>query len=168
MKKILALLLLTCSLHASTGNKTLTNTTIDSLEHMGVLALKNVDIPGELSGSGSFAASECTFGSIKWTGAAHLRNCRILRNSTFTGSLLAAQTTFERNVTVTSNYVELDGGVIKGDLIIQPTSRSDEEQTVALSGAALVKGDIRFLSGNGVLKKTGRAEVQGQVIGLKE
>ncbi len=168
MKKILFLLLFTISLSASTGMKTLTNTTVDSLEHSGILTLKSVNIPGNLTGSGSLSASECTFGSIKWTGATHLATCRILRNSTLTGSLLAAHSTFERNVTVTSNYVELDGGVIKGDLIIQPTSNPKEEQTLLLSGAALIKGNVKFLSGNGILKKTDRAEVQGQVTGLKD
>ena len=168
MKKVALLLLFTLSLHASTGQRTLTHTTLDSLEHSGMLTLNNVDIPGPLTGNGSLSATDCTFGSIKWTGNARLTSCLTMGNATFTGSLFATRCTFQRSVTVTSNTIEIDGGVIKEDLIIQPTPRTDEEQTVILSGAALVKGDIRFLSENGVLKKSPRAEVQGQVTGLKQ
>ncbi|TAK75385.1 MAG: hypothetical protein EPO11_05565 [Gammaproteobacteria bacterium] len=109
---------------------------------------------------GPFEAKDVICHNLSVVGPATVTSLLAKGNTEIMGPLKADKSHFQK-LTVTADETELKNSEV-GDILIKTTS--NKEQTLYLD-KTIVKGNITFESGRGVIIEKGKAEIKGKVTG---
>jgi len=143
------------------GSARIEKETFDHLTVNGSATLDEVSVQ-EAVINGLLRATKCMIKKLKVNGSAHLAKSIIAEDTHIAGSLEADESSFD-SLTLISTYSRLIDSQVKA-IVVQKTYPTTKVQQIELVNS-IVKGDIRFESGDGeVILKQG-ARIEGQVIG---
>lgn len=132
----------------------------------GKTTLNRLAIRDDLSGMGALTVNKAEIGGFKWEGPVTLNKVKVREEANFTGALTFNECEFKGTVTATSDMLAFNEVEIEGNLVIIGTETGGEQKLI-LSGKSLIKGNVTFASGNGVIETRDDSRVLGQVTGTK-
>ncbi|MBS0647920.1 MAG: hypothetical protein JSS10_01690 [Verrucomicrobia bacterium] len=152
--RFLALLMATCCLYAQSANQsaegylTYGNEILNSVQVNGFVTLNGTTILQQLQVNGSLSAHQAQIGEMMVNGQASLNSCTVKNKSTVIGSLSAMLSTFNNEITLTSDHSAFDGCTI-ASIRVSKNKNSSIPPMIELKGKTKVTGLITFESGNG-------------------
>ncbi len=132
----------------------------------GQTTLDQVTVENQVIGNGTLHLTKGRIGGFDWKGATTITECHVGKQANFTGPLSLETCTFSGSIIATSTMVHLNAVEVNGNLLI-PETGQNEAQTVVLTGGSIIKGNITFASGQGIVKKEGDSKIEGKVIGTE-
>jgi hypothetical protein len=160
------------------GSAQLKDAQLKDLHHSGELELEKVKISGAAIINGHLQATESSFNDLTVNGQSELKESQALgttsingaletKESKFDGSLIvhglleAKNSTF-KNVTITSSKINFKDCELQ-DLTIKST-KEDKQQILTLDDTT-INGNVKFESGNGLIKMDKASKIAGKVTG---
>ncbi len=163
-----------------TGPTYLSNVTADSLVVTGPFEFHNLTVTNDATIQGPIANSEeGNFGRLEVTGPlmatnihckvlavigpAHVSKIQVRDNTSILGPLVAKESTFQ-DLSGLGDRIVLENVEVR-NIFIQKNSKKDEPQILDLLDKTLVKGNISFESGKGIVNRAPFARVTGKIRG---
>jgi hypothetical protein len=110
--------------------------------------------------SGVIQAEESKFLQLTNYGTAHLNHCAMAKEVVSFGTLLANETNFHMNLTVSSGDATLTSCTLE-NLIISATP---SEPRVILNGSTIIRGSVEFKEASGLVYKGPDVKILGSTI----
>ena len=143
-------------------------------EFSNVMVEKNTTIEGPVLNSengkfdslnikGPFTAKNIICKTFKVIGPVDVTHLKVEGDTSIMGSLKANQSQFE-NMSISADEIFLKDVDVK-DIFIK--KNMDKKQVLQLKGKTLVKGNIAFESGQGIVELDSAAKVQGEIKGAR-
>jgi hypothetical protein len=129
------------------GNLTYGQEIFDSLQINGSVALNGTMVLQRLQVNGTLAATNAQIGELQIKGQAALSHCVVKDKCTVTGSLKGSFSTFEKEITLTSDSSVFDSCSIVSIHVLK--TKDHVTQTIEIKGKTNLTGLISFESGNG-------------------
>ena len=123
---------------------------------------------GPLTVIGPVSAKEIQCAQLDVTGPVTLTDFKVSGATIIIGPLTATQGTFQ-DLTLSADLLPIIlQDVETKNILIKMNKIHEQVQTLRLKGKTIVKGDITFESGEGIIEKDKGAQIHGKVIGATE
>ena len=165
------------------GNVEANNAEVGSGDITGIVDASHLTVQKQLSSIGKFHAVNSVFnGELKLTGKfegknnvfndkadvvgdVNINNEMFKREAEFTGNVFAKFTTFSMPIKINACESTLSHSISAGVIVGAQKNCSGGSEIIRLQDQSQVKGDIRFLSGNGKVYVSKDSSVSGHVTG---
>lgn len=156
--------------HSAPSNKVcsrlgpITNCSVGVLEELHVAGkadLEGTTVIGHTHVSGMLYADHARLTTLHVAGLATIEKSQISQNSKFSGLLHACQSSFKGDLTIASDRVHLSK-VDAMDIAIHP---GGAQQIMCVGNESLIRGDVNFVSGHGLIAMDSGSKILGKVIG---
>lgn len=149
MKYLLISLLFFSTAYA--GTRTYGPIIVQSVRYRGEVTLQGTKVLGPLDVKGRLFAKQAILNKVKVDGPVILDHCEVNGPSNIDGNMMASTTQFKQDITIAGTKIILDHCVIT-NLRVRRTPPYKGTQTVTLTNATSVQGNITFDSGKGTVR----------------
>jgi hypothetical protein len=112
---------------------------------------------------GTFTAKNITCTKLEIIGPVDVTDLKVSEETDIVGPLKATQSTFQK-LSVMADKISLDD-VAVDDITIQKNKNHQKAQVLQLKGKTIVKGNITFESGEGIVEQDQDVKIQGEIKG---
>lgn len=134
---------------------------ISQLDVAGKATLRGTTVLGNTHIAGILKATNATLKDLELAGKAKLVASQVHGNARISGYLLACKSHFTNKLIISSDHTRIENSTLPS-ITIQPGSR---DQVLYLANNSLVKGDVTFDSGRGMVLMDQTSQISGNVKG---
>lgn len=134
---------------------------LDQLDVAGKATLNGTTVVGNTHIAGVLAATNVNLNSLNVAGKATLIMSKVNDATKINGLLVSCSTKFNRKITISSDKTHFDHSETN-EIEINP---GNDAQVVYLGNNTVVKGNISFSSGHGLVVIDSSSKINGRVIG---
>lgn len=148
------------------GSQSYGKETVGRIQANGSVALEGTKVLGSVHVNGSLDADAAVIDSLQINGRANLKNCLIKNSSSINGALTAADTTFQKELSVASEKIILTTCSLE-TLTVRKVAGFEGIQIIDLRSGTKVTGPIVVASGDGEVWLSSNSEASGEISGAK-
>jgi len=134
---------------------------LSQLDVAGKVTLRGTTVLGNTHIAGILKATNATLKDLELAGKAKLVTSKVQGNARVSGYLLACNSNFTNKLIISSDHTRIENTIIPS-IKISPGNR---EQVLYLANNSLIKGDITFESGRGMVLMDQTSQISGKVKG---
>lgn len=147
------------------GSLKATESEFDKLTVNGLTTLKNVIVNGELIVNGITNAIKSKFNSsIEIQGELNSEDSVFHDSVKVFGLLTGRKSKFNNLITIDSKLI-LDQSETKDIVVELKGNKKQRKEEVILKRGTIVNGNLKFISGKGIIKKSDDSVIKGEIIG---